>query len=159
MEKGNKKRYWTSNPPNPENIWKHIVVPKDPNACWEWTGFRHDDGYGIMGFNNQNYMAHRFVYEYLVGEIPDGLTINHDCRNRACMNPKHLSPMTFEENISLGDFSTNNHNKKKTHCPKGHNYSKENLYFRPDGRRECLICKRESNRNCYHKKKAILLPR
>jgi len=155
MGKKNKRYQCTS---DPERIWKHIKISKDPNACWIWTAYKNKDGYGVMGYNNRLYLAHGFVYLYLVGEISKFKELDHFlCKNTACVNPDHLQPVTHKVNCMRGDHFTNNHNRKKTHCPNGHEYTKDNTFVRQNGRRDCLICKRKSCRDTYHRKKEKLL--
>lgn len=79
-------------------------------------------------------------HELHKGPIPEGLVIDHLCRNRGCVNPDHLEAVTQRENILRGEGLAAA-NARKTHCPKGHPYSGENLYVVPSsGRRQCRIC-------------------
>src|SRR5450755_3951408 len=74
-----------------ERFWAR--VDKQTDGCWVWTGALRT-GYGTLSVSGKNVPAHRFSYELLVGIIPDGLQIDHLCRNRACVNPEHLEPVT-----------------------------------------------------------------
>lgn len=85
-------------------------------------------------------IAHRVAYETWVGPIPDGLTIDHLCRNRLCIEPTHLEPVTNRENIQRGG------NSLKTHCPQGHPYDEVNTASR-NNRRYCRTCERVRCRN------------
>lgn len=67
--------------------------------CWVYCGPKDLGGYGRISGFNQCYMAHRFVYEGLIGLIPAGLQLDHLCRNRSCANPAHLEPVTPVENM------------------------------------------------------------
>lgn len=117
-------------------------VARDPNSgCWIWAGCTENGGYGIFTRSAEHgskpIMAHRYSYEQSVGEIPEGLVIDHLCRVRCCVNPNHLEPVTHKENLNRGI----NAKSEKTHCPQGHPYSGDNLYIRTDnGGRECKAC-------------------
>ena len=73
-------------------------------VCWEWTACTDRDGYGQFGLWMPElrvvitHAAHRWGYEFLVGKIPEGLTLDHLCRNKACVMPDHLEPVTQAEN-------------------------------------------------------------
>lgn len=90
--------------------------------------------------------VHRYAYQRFVGPIPNGMEIDHVCRNRACANPLHLEAITHHENLLRGRTLTAR-NAAATHCPHGHAYTPDNTYLRqrPDGRyeRECRVCRRE----------------
>jgi hypothetical protein len=124
-----------------------VVDLIDPSGdCWEWTGSLNK-GYGQWSAR----MAHRLVWEVLVGPIPDGLTLDHLCRNSRCVNPDHLEPVTQAENNRRG-YGWPAANARKTHCPEGHPYSGRNLIlFR--GSRYCRECKGEWGRT--HKTKRV----
>ena len=117
-------------------------VDIQPNGCWLWTGHVNCWGYGIFSIKSKPIKAHRFIYELYHGPIPPSLTVDHRCRNRACVNPSHLRLATNRQNCRSGD--TGKHNKIKTHCPQGHPYNEENtyVYLTKDGNylRSCRIC-------------------
>lgn len=69
------------------------------DACWLWTGKPTPLGYGSIRINGRDVRAHRFSYEKYVGKIPEGMEIDHICRNRICVNPKHLRAATRKQNI------------------------------------------------------------
>lgn len=112
--------------------------------CWLWMGtIDHTTGYGRFWYDNKNGMPHRASYEIYKGEIPDGLTIDHLCSNRICVNPDHLDPCPSGENTLRSPNTLTKINSLKTHCPKGHPYSGENL-VEYGGRRYCRICRKKS---------------
>lgn len=121
----------------PELLWEFAP----DSDCWEWQGNLNPKGYGKTG---RGAYAHRWFWEYAVGSIPSGMTIDHLCKNKRCVNPDHLEVVTRAENTLRGD-SPASLNKRKTHCPKGHALSGENLY-RWKNRRQCKTCRDERNR-------------
>ena len=123
-----------------EYIWTKFE--RTPDGCWRWTGTLFPNGYGAAWWAGTR-IAHRLVYQSLVGPVPDGLQLDHLCRNRACVNPSHLEPVTPAENIRRG-VSQPAANARKTHCPQGHPLSGANLYVSPDGERSCRKCRKEA---------------
>ncbi len=107
------------------------------DTCWLWTAAT-SHGYGRVQWDGRLHQAHRVVYELLVGSIPEGLTIDHLCRVRNCVNPEHMEPVTNRENILRGEAPSALH-AKKTHCPQGHPYSEENTFV-ANGSRNCKKC-------------------
>lgn len=132
---------------------RRTVVDED-SGCWVWMGSRVHDGYGWMTHQGKLRRCHRLGYELLVEPIPEGLTLDHLCRNRACWNPAHLEPVTSWENTLRGTnvVALNPH---KTHCPYGHPYNDENTYVPPQGgERQCRACRSDQSRKAYAKLKA-----
>jgi len=126
--------------------------------CWTYTGkSRRGRGYNYGGIKHEGktYAAHRLVWTLLVGPIPDGLVMDHLCKNTPCCNPDHLEPVTQAENIRRG--ATGKHqtrpNLDKTHCPHGHPYSGDNRRFNPSGSRRCRTCSNAEARARYHRDK------
>jgi hypothetical protein len=107
-------------------------------GCWLWTAHIQKHGYGCFQYDRKCCLAHRVSYTLFVGPIPEGLTIDHACRVRNCVNPAHLRPMTNAENILIGVGPSAIH-AKKTHCPQGHAYTPENTYVF-EGSRSCKTC-------------------
>lgn len=138
-----------------ERFW--LKVDKT-DSCWNWTAFCHPTGYGYFN-NKKSTKSHRFSYELIKGKIPQGLVIDHLCRNRKCVNPEHLEAVTHKENIHRGNTghggNTGLHQRIKTHCPQGHEYNEENTWIRPVvGWRQCRICNVISKRK-YDRRKIL----
>jgi hypothetical protein len=134
--------------------FEQFYIPVTETGCWLWTGSeKGHGGYGGFKYKNKTLRAHRVSYELHVGPIPPGLTLDHLCRVRFCVNPKHLEPVTHKEN-SLRGYGVGAINFRKTHCIHGHEFNKSNTRIRTDGRgRECLACKRVQYRTDYLKLK------
>lgn len=78
-------------------------LSEDPETgCWVWTGRLNRNGYGRAWWKGREPVAHRAVWEAILGTIPTGTVLDHLCRNRACCNPKHLEPVTVRENTLRG---------------------------------------------------------
>ncbi len=116
-----------------------FAIIDSASECWHFSGALNNNGYGVIGVGRRVMYAHRAAYEVLVGPIPEGLTIDHLCRNRACINPTHLEPVTFRENVRRAAAL-------KAECPRGHAYDDANTYVTPAGRRDCRACGREDKR-------------
>lgn len=111
------------------------------DGCIVWVYGEDVAGYKRIGVSGRRYMAHRAVYRFLIGEIPEGMVIDHLCRNRACVNPEHLQPVTNRVNVLRGDGPTAV-NYRKTHCKRGHALVGSNLRSRTTRGRECRECHR-----------------
>lgn len=113
--------------------------------CWEWTGRFGDHGYGSYSVSGSTKQAHRLVWELLVGPVAPGLTIDHLCRVRSCVNPDHLEPVTMRENTLRSPIAPAAVNARKTHCPRGHPYAGDNVTYSANGR-ACVECDRTKSR-------------
>lgn len=112
--------------------------------CWNWTAATNHAGYGVFGTWNprKQVRAHRWAYEYFIGPIPEGLQIDHLCRNRMCVRPDHLEAVTPKVNTQRGS----NHNRDKAICVRGHSLY-VNIYIDKLGRRVCRDCHRIHREN------------
>lgn len=138
--------------PLTERFWEK-VDKEGPGGCWLWIGARLDLGYGVFWVDGATVRAHRYSYELAEGPIPDGLVLDHLCRNPPCVNPAHLEPVQQRENIMRGiGFAPEN--AAKTHCKYGHPLTEENVYRRSNGGRLCKVCQRASVRRTEAKRKA-----
>lgn len=130
-------------------------IPEPNSGCWIWTSPWRRTGYGYLQINRKNgkkkLLAHRVSYELYRGTIPNGMTVDHLCRTRCCVNPSHMEIVTSKENTLRGNNPAAQ-NARKTHCLLGHLLSGENLYTFPrSGYRQCRECTRishQKNKRC-----------
>lgn len=145
--------------------WGHSQRAKDPllrfwpkvkvqGGCAVWTG-RLNYGYGQFRVKGRKVRVHRFAYETFVGPIPEGLELDHLCRNRACVGVlpggtvlNHLEPVTRLVNVRRGIAGAVNgaRQRAKTHCKRGHPFDEANTYVDSHGWRYCRACDREVQR-------------
>ena len=142
----------------PARFWSNVAVL--PNGCWEWRGYRSEDGYGRYGNaprpDGRSQVAHRFIVQALGAEVAATEQVDHlchdpakcaggdTCPHRACVNPRHLAVVAPRVNV-LRSNGLAAANVAKTHCPVGHALAGDNL--RVDGRkRRCVTCRREQCR-------------
>jgi hypothetical protein len=138
-------------------FWAKVEITT-PDECWIYKGAVNGAGYGTHTIGSrtdksrQALGAHRLSYFLDRGEIPVGLVIHHECRNTLCVNPHHLEAVSNSKNVKLG-VPFRKPRTPKTHCPKGHEYSKENtrLY---KGNKNCRECNRVSCLDYYYKTKS-----
>lgn len=138
-----------------ERIWPRVdkagpipVYASHLGNCWLWTGARDKLGYGRL----TRTLAHRLVYELMIGPIPEGLELDHLCRNPSCVRPEHLEPVTHRENLLRGVRA--NQNTGKTHCLRGHALDTDNTYVRRNGARACKACQLQRQREWVERRKA-----
>lgn len=123
------------------------------SGCWEWTKRLNPGGYGSFYLNGRLVGAHRAAYLLLAGEIPERHDVDHLCRNRKCVNPEHLEPVTRSENLARGEVGQ--WNRATTHCPQNHPYDQDNTYHDARGWRGCRKCRTEASRR-YHARRAAV---
>lgn len=121
---------------NEQRFWRNIEKIKD---CLVWLGAKTTAGYGEFQINKRTVYAHRWSYENFIGIIPEGLFIDHLCKNKSCVNPYHLEPVTNAENIKRG--------LEKEFCKYGHKKS-----ISKSGKRVCYICHRERDKKRWPKR-------
>lgn len=124
------------------------LVERSDGGCWLWTGATDRDGYGVFTpTHKEGYAAaHRWSYEFFIGEIPADLQSDHLCRVRHCVNPFHIEPVTPRENTMRSAIAPAAINARKTHCKWGHPFSGDNLRIDKSGKRVCKTCARAAHR-------------
>lgn len=105
-------------------------------GCWEWTASQTPGGYASFPVPGLASTAHRAAYLLMAGPIPAGLHLDHICRNKLCVNPDHLEPVTQAENNRRAGAA-------RTRCSQGHEYTPANTYRRSNGSRDCRACNRD----------------
>lgn len=121
----------------PKYFWSKVTPT---GFCWLWEGSTCGSGYGQVNYQYTIHKAHRWSYEQLVGEIPDGFELDHLCRIRNCVNPDHLEPVPKSVNVLRG-YGLGAKWARRTHC---HNCGGDDWVARSDGGRRCRPCTREA---------------
>ena len=123
-------------------------VKIDENGCWNWLGGKVKGGYGQIGIGGKTMVAHRYAYTVKIGPVPRHLDLDHLCRNRACVNPSHLEPVTRQVNLLRGLRMTQV--PKKQNCLRGHPLSTT-----PSGYRVCHECQSMRARKKYWSRRLV----
>jgi hypothetical protein len=131
------------------------VMLDDATGCWNWTGHTGKTGYGNFWLSNRQILAHRASYAMAGLVIPDDAQLDHLCRNRACVRPDHLEPVTAREN-TLRSAGVSAQFARRDACGNGHPYDEANTARRKDGGRVCRQCKRETARAIYARRHPVL---
>lgn len=156
-----RKCYLTNQGPNGDIIsetQRFFSKTKKDGDCVVWSGHLNNKGYGTFNVKRGGFwikiLAHRYSYEMVNGLIPNGLEIDHLCRNSACVNPKHLEAVTHSINAKRGELPNISKTRSlaQTYCKHGHPYDEKNTYRDKRGYRNCKICARERNKKYRLKK-------
>jgi len=110
-------------------------------TCWLWTGCTRN-GYGQITVDRKVWSTHIWYWEQLNGPVPEGYELGHICHNRGCVRPDHVRPVTHRENMLESATNFTAINARKTHCPKGHEYTEANTYWYQGRLRRCRACDR-----------------
>jgi hypothetical protein len=133
-----------------ERFWGKVDAS---GTCWTWIAGLIPQGYGSFWLRGKTRRSHKVAYESVVGPVPDGLVLDHICRNRRCVNPDHLRVVTHRENIfAPGSMCLAAQNAEKDECLRGHLLSGENLLIW-EGKRSCRICRRVNDLRRYHERR------
>lgn len=136
-----------------ERFWSKV---KKTDGCWIWQGHvNKKTHYGMIQVNHAPKLVHVISFEWSNGSIPEGMEIDHLCRNRICVNPDHLEAVKHRDNVLRG-INACATNAKVTHCPQGHPYDLFNTYYRPDGGRDCKLCRVRRRREFKARKEVVI---
>lgn len=128
----------------PAKFWSKVDTSGD---CWLWLAGVDRNGYGRYNDQGRTTFAHRFAYQQIKGDIPNGLVLDHLCRVITCVNPEHLEPVTIGENVRRGIALM----PRKTHCKNGHPISGDNIKLRSNGQPRCRECQNKASRDYYRR--------
>lgn len=138
-----------------DNFSKAYDIDKD-TGCWNWNRSLLQNGYGQVWDGERRVTAHSLSYRIYVGDIVDNNVVDHICRNRKCVNPKHLRQITSAKNVLIGEGVTAL-NARKTHCVNGHEFTEKNTYIvkKRNNGRYCKQCRYQHHLN--FKKRKLLV--
>lgn len=132
-----------------ERFWSNVSGKSGDDECWMWTGYKSEKGYGVLKIKEKAIRAHRLSYILAFGEIPTGMQLDHLCRNKVCVNPRHLEAVTSRENTiravpyrkPRAEWAPTNR-ELTGKCKNGHDFSGDNIYISPRGLPFCRLCKK-----------------
>ena len=133
-----------------ERFYSKVQI-NNQTGCWEWVGSKTKDGYGQFRLGKRIRAPHQISWEWYYGAlIPPSMEIDHTCRIRHCVNPDHLQLVVQGFNGKQGGLSNGQKQKNRTHCKRGHEFTPENTYVYPDGRRLRQLRCRQAKKNRSH---------
>lgn len=121
-------------------FFSNIDTSAGIDGCWNYK-YLTEKGYGTIKLKKRHLFAHRLSYALQFGDPGKDKFIDHLCRNRRCVNPKHLESVSSKTNILRGEGHAAV-NSKKNFCIRGHPFNQENTHIEPNRRRTCIICRR-----------------
>lgn len=132
----------TESSPAGLELFRSLYV-EDDQGCWNWIGPLVPAGYGRFNYLGQAHLAHRWAYEMLIRPIPEGLVVDHLCRNRQCCRPAHLDIVDTRTNLARG-MSPTFIAVRTNRCKRDHELTEDNVYRRPGNpkQRFCRECQR-----------------
>ena len=134
-------RYNTVRKTGPE----YMQLSRDtPGKCWPWQGSLSSHGYGMFIHDGKRTYAHRVTYETAHGALPEGMTVDHTCRVRSCVNPDHLEAVSRADNLRRAVKHRRPQKARLGHGACDHGNT--DLYVDPSGKRVCRVCRRERTR-------------
>lgn len=136
--------FMTKNQPILERFMEKVKVQE--NGCWAFTSSIGQSGNGRFFFMGRCVDAYKLLYELLVGPVLYSQELHHICKDRSCVNPEHLVPVTRAEHRLL---------HLKSHCMHGHALTEDNLVPSLLPKRSCLVCARKRSRDCQRRKKSL----
>ena len=144
-----------------QDILDRIIRGESEDDCWELDGTHVRSGYATVTRDQKRYVAHRFIYQMLVGPVAEDKVLDHLCRNRGCVNPAHLEPVSQSENMLRGSQGWD---MRGWRCKRGHDLTRPGaLHAPPSGGNRCGVCarerKQEANRLVTQAVSALGLPR
>ena len=132
--------------------FRAAVIERGPDDCWEWTGSRHPQGYGMFSVNGRNIYAHRFSAMLHFGMFDRRSRVMHSCDNPGCVNPAHLSLGTQRDNMLDCSAKGRNPMQRRQECPQGHPYD-TTVPSHGGVARRCRRCAAEASRR-YRERRA-----
>lgn len=135
-------------PEQEERFWSKVEVHQ-PAGCWEWSAEIDRWGYGRFSMLKKHWLAHRVAFSILIGQIPEGLQLDHLCRNRRCVNPDHLQTVTARENLARSQAPAHRVRRSGV-CQKGHS----DFTVTNKGRWVCRVCSAANQQRYREKKRA-----
>lgn len=147
--------------PIAQRFWEKVPERSPwPDECWQWRGGGAGEGYGMFRISTgKTERAHRVAWRLTGSEIPEGMELDHACRNRGCVRPEHLTLVEKHYNARQGVRAYAERKSAQTHCRNGHKYVEGSYAVTPDGWRACRACSSANTRRHYRKNAAKIIAR